>query len=483
MLDTPLIFRSARELAALIRSGEVSSVQVVEAHLSQIRRWNDTLHAVVHVREQEALREAEAADRMQREGRTLGPLHGVPMTLKDSLRVRGVRSTFGGLPPFMRHMPKSDSKMAARLRQAGAIFIGRTNLPLMALDWQCHNPFFPEGVNPWDFSRTPGGSSGGAAAAVAAGFSPLELGSDLGGSIRYPAHCCGILGLRTTDGLLPNDDIGPEGLATPFRQLLAFGPMGRDLGDLALMLDVLTDSPAPSAAFSASPVSPRLRIAVSTAFPGALPNAATRGRLDSLIAGLRADGHDVDCAAAPEIDLETAWRVWGTLAGYDLWSGTPPPFNNAATRYLFDAYMLRRNLGEGPFRKWFLGGMKATPREYEAARVQRQELLRTVDDFFSRYTLWILPVAMGEAIKTQPRGSDILEDGRSVPYSVYLGSYTVPTTAYGTPVLTAPIGFGERGMPIGVQIHGARHEDRQLLQTAEQVLSKYITVRPPTPLL
>jgi amidase len=113
----------------------------------------------------------------------------VPITLKDSLRVRGVRSTFGGLPPYAWHRPRSDSKVAERLRHAGAIVLGRTNLPLLALDWQCNNPFFRSCMNPWDLARTPGGSSGGAAAALAAGFAPLELGSDLGGSIRYPAHC------------------------------------------------------------------------------------------------------------------------------------------------------------------------------------------------------------------------------------------------------------------------------------------------------
>ena len=138
------LFRSAGELSSLLREGQATSVQVVDAHLRQIRKWNPQIQAVVSLREADALREAESADLARRNGQPMGPLHGVPITLKDSLRVRGVRSTFGGMPFYANYLPRTDSKLAERLRQAGAIVIGRTNLPLMALDWQCNNPFFEE---------------------------------------------------------------------------------------------------------------------------------------------------------------------------------------------------------------------------------------------------------------------------------------------------------------------------------------------------
>jgi amidase len=481
MTDTALIFRPATELAALLREGQTTAVQVVDAHLGQIRRWNPQLHAVVSLREEEALREAEQADQARRDGKPLGPLHGVPITLKDSLRVRGVRSTFGGLPGYARHLPASDCKLMERLRQAGAIVLGRTNLPLMALNWQCDNPFYKEGLNPWDPTRTPGGSSGGAAAALAAGFAPLELGSDLGGSIRYPAHCCGVLGLRTTVGLLPIDDIGPEGLAMSLRHLLSVGPMARSLDDLALMLDVLT-GPAAARSESSTLGAERLRIAVTPELPGAAPNPATAALLDALCAGLRADGHDVERGAAPEVDMDAAWRVWGIIAGYELWSGVPALANNRFTRFLFESYMLRYKLGDGPATKWFSAGMSATRREYEDALAQQQQMLRSVDAFFARYALWLLPVCMGEAIPRQRRGTPIQVDGRAVPYSMYLGAYTVPTTVLETPALTIPLGQGRTGLPIGIQVHGPRFADRQLLDTARRALSKYIAVRIP-PLL
>lgn len=480
MTGRTILFRPATELAALIRENQVSSVEVVEAHLRQIRQWNPQIQAVVSLREADALREAETADRARREGLPMGPLHGVPITLKDSLRVRGVRSTFGAMPPYARHLPRTDSKVAERLRQAGAIVTGRTNVPLMALDWQCNNPFFEECVNPWDFTRTPGGSSGGAAAALAAGFTPLELGSDLGGSIRYPAHCCGVLGLRTTVGLLPIDDIGPEGMTLSFERLLSLGPMARSLGDLALMLDVLTGPSAPRPGPAPSHLqAERLRIAVTPSLAGAEPSPATTALLDTLCAGLRADGHDVDLGAAPDIDMEDAWQVWGAIAGHELWSGVPPMLDNPATRFLFKSYMLRYKLGDGPFTKWFSAGMGSTRRAYERALARQQEMLQKIDSFFQRYALWLMPVCMGEAITRQRRGSPIDVDGKAVPYSVYLGAYTVPTTAFETPVLTAPIGFGPAGLPIGIQVHGPRFADRELIAAAERCLSRYITVRTP----
>jgi amidase len=273
--------------------------------------------------------------------------------------------------------------------------------------------------------------------------------------------------------------MGPEGMAMAFRRLLSIGPMARSLGDLALMLDVLTGPTAPRGSATSPLAAERLRIAVTPSLPGAEPSPATSALLDTLCAGLRADGHDVNVGAAPEVDLEHAWQVWGAIAGYEFWGGMPAPLRNRATRYLFQAYMLRYKLGDGPFTKWFSAGMNSTRGQYEAALAQQDEILRTVDSFFQRYALWLLPVCMGEAIPRQRRGSPIDVDGKAVPYSVYLGAYTVPTTAFGTPVLTMPIGFGAAGMPIGIQVHGPRFADRQLLATAERCLSKYITVRIP----
>lgn len=478
MPESSLLYRSATELAALIRGGHVSSLQVVEAHLRQIADWNGQINAMVSVRAEEALQEAVQADRAVREGRPLPPLHGVPLTLKDSLRVRDVPSTFGVVPTSMAMRPTSDCVLAARLRQSGAILLGRTNLPLAALDWQCNNLVLEECVNPWDPHRTPGGSSGGAAAALAAGFTPLEVGSDLGGSIRYPAHCCGVLGLRTSVGILPIADIGPEGIDNTLQRQLSVGPMARTIDDLTLLFDILTDAGSPPATTSPATAEPQ-RIAVTMGLPGAMPSTATQALMSSLCDGLRADGHTVDTGARPDVDLDEAWRLWGILAGYQYWSGLPPALNTAVSRFLFQSYMLRYKLGDGPFTACFSAGMVASRAQYEAALARQTQICTTVDAFLQQYAMWILPVSMGEAIVRQRRGSPIDVDGEPVPYSVYLGAYTVPTTLFETPVLTAPIGLAPSGMPVGVQIHGARFSDRRLLQTAQRVLGKYLHVRMP----
>lgn len=477
MPTTPLHQRSASELVALLRSGQLSSVTLVDAYLAQIRKWNPALNAVVSLREDEARAEAAAADKAAQRGEATGALHGLPILLKDGVRVRGVRSTFGGVPMYFQHRPASDCKLVARLREAGAIVLGRSNLPLMALDWQCSSPFLGTAQNPWDQQRTPGGSSGGAAAALAAGFTALELGSDLGGSIRYPAHCCGVLGLRTSDGLLPIDDIGPETERTIFHRLLTFGPMARTLEDLALMLDVLTGSQARPAPAPGKGAGGKLKVAVATRLSGAEPNAATSAAIASLVAGLRADGHEVREELTPAIDFADAYRVWGTIAGHEFASAAPWYLRNAVGRFLFCAYMLYYKLGRGPFTTWFKAGLTASPAAYERALADWREYLRIVDAFFAEWDLWILPVSRGEAIRKQRRGHPITVDGKTWSYSEYLGAYTVPTTPLGTPALTLPVGITPAGLPIGVQVHAARASDAQLLVTAQRELAKYVTVR------
>ncbi|MEC8545110.1 MAG: amidase family protein, partial [SAR324 cluster bacterium] len=203
-----LTHRPAWELAQRIRQQEVTAVGVVQAHLNHIKQHNPQIKAVSVLAADEALASARRADQELSAGSSeVGPLHGVPITLKDHAIVKGLRTTLG-MPQYWNYRPSKDCELVARLRRAGAIILGRTNVPFGCYDWNCRNPIYPETVNPWDFSRTPGGSSGGAAAAIATGMTPLEMGSDLAGSIRLPSHCCGIFGLRTTDGLLPMNDVG-----------------------------------------------------------------------------------------------------------------------------------------------------------------------------------------------------------------------------------------------------------------------------------
>lgn len=232
---------SATELARRIRTRECSAVEVLEAHLDRIEQGNDDVNAIVTVNAEQAQARARAADRALSNGRVWGPLHGVPVTVKDQFATAGLRTTYG-LPQYAAFVPRMDAPLVTRLRRAWAVLLGKTNLPTAAYDWQCQNPAFGRANNPWDPSRTPGGSSGGAAAALAAGFSPLGLGADVGGSIRIPSHFCGVTGLRPTEGALPLDGITPPGRPRTVRHIAVAGPMARTVEDLQTAWRVLRNT-------------------------------------------------------------------------------------------------------------------------------------------------------------------------------------------------------------------------------------------------
>jgi len=191
---TDLCFLPANDLANAVRQRHISAQELLEAHLAQIERHNPSLNVIVTLDEQGARQRAKEADEALDRGEVWGPLHGVPITVKDAFATARLRTT-SGFPPLADYIPPEDAPIVARLRAAGAVLLGKTNLPTFSLDVQTNNPIFGRTNNPWDQSRTPGGSTGGAAG-VAAGLTPLELGSDLGGSVRIPAHCCGIYALK-----------------------------------------------------------------------------------------------------------------------------------------------------------------------------------------------------------------------------------------------------------------------------------------------
>ena len=232
-----VIFASATRLRDRIRDREISSREVVNAYLERIEAVNPKLNAVVALRADEARREADAADRALARDEVAGPLHGLPMTIKDSFDTAGLVSTWG-TPGRTGHVPREDATVVARLRAAGAILLGKTNTPEFTLSFHTQNPIYGATRNPYDLERSPGGSSGGAAAILAAGGSPLDVGTDTGGSIRMPAHFCGIAGLRPTSGRVPRTGhaIGPGG---PVEALTQVGPMARFVEDLKLALPIL----------------------------------------------------------------------------------------------------------------------------------------------------------------------------------------------------------------------------------------------------
>ena len=451
---------SAVELAAALRRGDLTSVDATDAFLRRIARLNPHLHAVVRLNPL-ARREAAAADAATG---SRGPLHGVPLTLKDSYRVAGSRTGYG-VPGAALITKPGDCELVRRLRAAGAVVLGRTAVPLAMFDWQCRTPLGQECVNPLDRRRTPGGSSGGAAAALAAHFTPLELGSDLAGSIRYPCHCCGVVGLRASTGLLPTSDLVPDGQTPSAPSHLSVGPMARTLPDLRLIWDVLLADDDRDRA-PPPPAGDRLRVAVLPQLRELPTDRATAGAFGRFADRLRAAGHAVTVLAEPPFDFADTFALYGLLVGYEMRQAMPPPLRLGPVARAAAHFMLRHRMGRGPLADHACRGVAATAAEYQAGLTRQADLRAAMGQFFERFDLWALPVSPSAAVVRQPPGRPV----RGRPYSDYLGTYLCPPTTLGTPSVTLPIGRDEEGLPVAAQVHAARFADRWLVRAAAEHL-------------
>jgi amidase len=448
------------QLAHGLTDGSWTSEMLVTHFIDRIKRLNSLSHAVVELRSKEALAEARASDHRRRSGQPLGRYDGIPLTIKDAFRVAGSRTTYGMLM-FKYYRPASNSKIIQCLLDAGMIVIGRTAVPTTCLDWNAKNQLHTECVHPLNSAFIPGGSSGGSAAAVLSGLTTVEIGSDLGGSIRYPAHCCGIYGLRTSDGWIPTDDMGPENHPTSLKHLVSIGPMTRCMVDMQVMIDMLKQTfPGRPPAVS-KPKTSSVKIAYSLDYGSAMLERQSKLAVQKFVSKLEKRGFIVEMAT-PQADPEDLFRALGTIAGYEYTSIVPRFLRWRLVNYICGKLQLRR-LGPGPFSRYFISGMLASKGEYEQAIKARERAHQAADEFFDRYDYWILPIAPSSALKRDQCGKPVKTERGLIEYSRYLGGFTVPTTLFGTPSLSFPIGNGENNLPVGVQIHGARYSDSELV--------------------
>src|SRR4051812_7031477 len=306
-----LHWMSATELAGAIRRREVSSREALEHLLARVDVLDRTVNSVVTIDAARARAEADDADAALARGEVRGVLHGVPMTVKDSFATRGMRTT-SGAPELSDHVPEEDAHPVAALRRAGAVIYGKTNLPIYAGDFQSYNEVFGTTNNPYDLARTPGGSSGGSAAALACGFTPLELGSDIGGSIRFPAHMAGVVGHKPSYGIVPahGQIPGPPGTLT-LADLAVAGPMARSVEDLELGLELIAGPNRwERRAWRLELPPPRrqtlreYRVAAWLDDPQCHVEPEVRTLLEKAIRALAGAGVNVDTEARPEFTLE-----------------------------------------------------------------------------------------------------------------------------------------------------------------------------------
>ena len=471
---------SAEQTARAIRGNVISSRDYLELLLDRVERLNPPLNAVVTVDAERARREADAADRALAEGRALGPLHGVAMTIKDSFQTVGMRTT-SGAPELGGHVPEVDAAPVARLRAAGAVIFGKTNLPIYAGDTQSYNAVFGQTNNPWNLERTPGGSSGGAAAALAAGLTPLELGSDIGGSIRGPASTCGVFGHKPSYGIVPalGQIPGPPGTLTQ-ADIAVAGPMARSVGDLELGLDILAgpdDWHAPGYRLDLPP--PRhgniadYRVAVWLEETSCPIDDAVRERLEAAADELEGAGATVDREARPDFTFDYATRVFGQLLGAAMCGG----FSHQEIEDLAERGM--REDEEGALAaRW----ASQRHRAWLSANERRLQMRRKWHDFFKEWDAVLLPCLPTTAIPhdhSKPMGARrITVNGEQRPY----GEQTLWVGLTGVACLPAtviPAGAAPDGLPVGLQIAGPFLEDRTTLDLARRLSERLDGFVPP----
>ncbi|MDB5048467.1 MAG: aam 1 [Fibrobacteres bacterium] len=441
---------SASELAGLIASRQVSSREAVEAHLARIKAVNGYVNAVTVVLEETALEAADAADR----GPILGPLHGVPFTVKESIDCLGSATTLG-VPALKRAYPSLEAPAVARMKAAGAIPIGRTNLSEFGMRLGASNPLRGATLNPWSPGLTPGGSSGGDAAALATGMTPFGLGSDMGGSLRFPAYCCGIAALKPTAGRIAvARSLEPLDFGIALQTMLVEGPMARTVADLHLGLAVLAGRDIRDPRSVDAPLTgphAAKRAALATHIPGVEIHPVTLEAIRRAGRILADNGWDVEEAGPPE--LEGASETWGRLMAIDLsatLNGVRPMLSDPLAGYLTRLC-----------RYFDVGKMPNL-----AMHAARSRLARIWSGFFAEY-----PVMIGPNCAGLPWAVDAdLDPEYGLGMLLDATRFLIPGSLLGMPSLALPMGIVDR-LPTGIQIHADLWREDLCLDAAKVIES------------
>ncbi|HWS39164.1 MAG TPA: amidase [Actinoplanes sp.] len=480
-------YATAAELASAMDSGDVSAVEVTTAVIDRIERLDGDINAVCVRDFGRALDAARAADAARAQGR-VGPVLGVPVTIKDSLDVAGLPTTWG-FPQFKDHVAATDSVAAGRLRQAGAVILGKTNVPLGLGDFQSYNTIHGTTNNPWDLGRTPGGSSGGSAAAVAAGFGALSMGSDIGGSLRVPAHFCGVYAHKPSTGLLPmrgHTFPGTRPLPELGGDLGVIGPMARSAADLAMMVRLLADPDEAGLGIAYRTVLRparhddlgSFRVLVLDAHPLVPVSAEVRAAIDGLAGRLAAAGVTVRRHSPHLPDLADGARTYMRLLQSTLAAGFPPPVYEAAQRVAAALDPADTSLAAERAR-----GVVLSHRDRVAADTVRGVQRAQWAELFTDVDIVIAPVSSTAAFPhdhSEPMlRRTIPVDGVGHDYFdqlVWGGLATAP----GLPSTAVPVTRSAQGLPIGVQLIGPLFEDHTPIRFADLLDREFGGFTPPS---
>jgi amidase len=458
MSDTCLTTRSALDLSQLIRRREVSPVDVLDAHLSVISRLNPSLNAIVTLAEDQARATAKDAENALLSSTAVGPLHGIPIVIKDVTQTAGIRTSFGS-PLYRNFVPREDAEVVSRLRRAGAIILGKTNTPEFACGAVTTNELFGATCNPWDLSLTPAGSSGGSAVAVATGMTPLAQGTDFGGSLRVPAAFCGIIGLRTTAGLISN-----RGLPLPWDSGQVHGPLARTAEDAALMLDAMTG------------LDPLYPLSVAAPWSSALAKVraieSAKGIRIAYVPDLAGIGLDPDVGQICRTAVDRLARSGAEVEeiSFDL------SYGRDAYKILRGEWMVCQqferldridsfgaNLGEN-----VRDGLRITTEAIAAAQHTREKILSQFRDLFGKVDFLITPTTPVQPFPVKTNFPTAIA-GRKLDNYIDWVAPTFLVTLSGFPAASVPAGRSVQDLPVGIQIVGPRFSEPEILGLAKLI--------------
>ncbi len=475
-------FASATLLAGEIRDRRIGCLELLDFYLARAERYNPALNAVVAWQIDRARERARAADTALARGEVWGPLHGVPMTVKESFDLAGLPTTWGN-PLWKDNIAADNAVLVDRLLGAGAVIYGKTNVPLLLSDLQTFNEVYGTTNNPWDKARGPGGSSGGEAAALAAGLSALGAGSDLAGSLRNPAHYCGIFAHKPSWGLIPTLGHSPSAAVTP-TDISVVGPLARHAEDLALAMRALAGPDLlQQAAWRIELPPPRharladFRVAICTQSPLCEIDASVAERFDAATAVLIRSGATVDEAAPPPCDAAEQHRLFMTL----LRAATASRMRDEdfAAQQAIAATLSPEDTSS---RASIARGATLYHRSWGVANEARTRLRHAWRDFFQRFDVLLAPIAATAAFPHDHNAERdrrvISVNGKRVRYEEQLFWAGLASLSY-LPATAAPLGLTASGLPVGMQIIGAEGEDLTTIEFARLLAAEIGGFTPP----
>ena len=480
-MSLALPFQTAKQLASAVRKKKIGCLELLDLYLKRVEAYNPELNAIIATDIEGARKRAKAADKAVKAGKKLGPLHGVPMTIKESYDVTGFPTTFGD-PAFKDNIPKKNSLVVQRMLDAGVTLFGKTNVPLNLADWQSYNEVYGSTNNPWDLGRTPGGSSGGSGAALAAGLTGIEAGSDIGSSIRNPAHYCGVFGHKPTYGVVSykGHQRGGVGLG----DITVVGPLARGAEDLEIAMDAIAGpDEIDGRGWKLSLPRPKktklrdFKVAVLLSDPNAEVDNSVQGEIQKLADFLAKKKTRVSDKARPAIDTAELNDVFVRL----LRAATSGRMTDEMhAQALADAKSLPAS--DMSYFAQMQRGNSLSHRTWLQLNEKRHRMRLAWDAFFQDYDLMLCPVAVTAAFPHDQKGlrhlRTIVVNNKKVPvvdqifWAGYAGLSYLPASA-------APIGQTADGLPIGVQIIGPQYGDYSCIEFAKLLEKEYRSFEPP----